>query len=185
VLWFLAACVLMQASHAPYYVFYSIHLEDAGYRPQAIGMLWGVAVACEVIAMLRMPAILGRFGTLPVMAGCLLLASVRWWICAATVAAPALALAQTLHAASFAAFHVAAVTHTHRLFGEDRRASGQAIYGSATYGAGNVLGMVVSGLLYEQAGMRPLFTLASWTALLGGLLVVAGAAREFRAGRGL
>jgi PPP family 3-phenylpropionic acid transporter len=185
VLGFLAACVLMQASHAPYYVFYSIHLEEAGYRPRAIGLLWGVAVACEVIAMLRMPAILKRFGTLPVIAGCLLLASARWWICAATVEAPAMALAQSLHAASFAAFHVAAVTHTHRLFGEERRASGQAIYGSATYGAGNVLGMLFSGLLYESAGMRPLFLGASWTALLGGLLVLAASPRGMRPGRGI
>jgi PPP family 3-phenylpropionic acid transporter len=182
VLGFLLACLLMQASHAPYYVFYSIHLKDAGYRPEAIGLLWGAAVACEVAAMLRMPSVLGRFGAPPILAACLLLASARWWICAATTAAPAMALAQALHAASFAAFHVAAVTHTHRIFGEERRASGQAIYGSATYGAGNVLGMVLSGLLYEPAGMTALFSAAAWAALAGGLAMAAAALRRERAG---
>jgi PPP family 3-phenylpropionic acid transporter len=185
VLLFLSACVLSQAAHGPYYVFFSIHLEEMGYSAPAIGLLWGMAVACEVAAMLRVSAILERLGTLPVMALCLLLSSVRWWICSASVAPAMLAAAQALHAATFAAFHVAAVTHTHRLFGEDRRASGQAIYGSATYGAGNVLGMLGSGLLYERSAVSALFARASWVALLGGFLVIVAARREARSGRGL
>lgn len=185
VLLFLAACLLSQAAHGPYYVFYSIHLEAVGYPAPAIGLLWGVAVACEVAAMLRVPALLDRFGTLPVMALCLLLSSVRWWICSAGAAPAMMAAAQALHAASFAAFHVAAATHTHRLFGEERRASGQAIYGSVTYGAGNILGMLGSGLLYERGAVGDLFARASWVALLGGLLVIAAARREAGRGRGL
>jgi PPP family 3-phenylpropionic acid transporter len=185
VLLFLAACLLSQAAHGPYYVFFSIHLEEVGYTAPTIGLLWGVAVACEVAAMLRVPAILERFGTLPVMALCLLLSSVRWWICSAGTAPAMMAAAQALHAASFAAFHVAAVTHTHRLFGETRRASGQAIYGSATYGAGNILGMLGSGFLYERGAVSALFERASWVALVGGLLVIAAARREARPGRGL
>ncbi len=180
VLLFLLACVLSQASHGPYYVFYSIHLESVGYAPRAIGLLWGVAVACEVWAMLRMPAVLRAFGTLPTMACCLLLASVRWWICAASAAPLAMTLAQSLHAATYAAFHVAAVTHTHRIFGEDCRASGQAIYGSATYGAGSVLGMLLSGLMYDRTSAATLFTGAAWIALLGGFLLAAAARRERR-----
>ncbi len=182
---FLAACVLSQAAHGPYYVFYSIHLEKAGYGPQAIGALWALAVACEVVAMLRVAPILERFGTLPTMAGCLLLSSVRWWICAVTVSPPMMAAAQALHAASYAAFHVAAVTHTHRIFGAHRRASGQAIYSSATYGLGNVVGMLASGLLYDRTSSPALFAGASWVALLGGFLVVAAARGGNRSGRGL
>jgi MFS transporter, PPP family, 3-phenylpropionic acid transporter len=185
VLPFLAACVLSQASHGPYYVFYSIHLEEVGYRPQAIGALWGLAVTCEVVAMLRMPAVLRRFGTLPIMAACLLLSSVRWWICAVSAHPLAMAAAQLLHAATFAAFHVAAVTHTHRLFGEDRTASGQAIYGSATYGVGNIVGMSASGLLSDRMTYPGLFAIAAWVALLGGFLVLATARRENRRSQGV
>ncbi len=182
---FLVACVVSQAAHGPYYVFYSIHLQASGYRPQSIGVLWGLAVGCEVIAMLRMPAILKRFGTLPIMAACLLLASFRWWICAVTVRPAAMAAAQALHAATFAAFHVAAVTHTHRLFGEDRRASGQAVYGSATYGLGNALGMIASGFFSARTTIPGLYSYASWVALLGGFVVFAAARREIRAARGV
>lgn len=42
----------------------------------------GGRVGCEIIAMLLMPRVLGRFGTLPVMGASVLLASMRWWICA-------------------------------------------------------------------------------------------------------
>ncbi|MEK7283096.1 MAG: MFS transporter [Acidobacteriota bacterium] len=181
VLLFLLASVLAQAAHGPYYVFYSIHLKGAGYTPQAIGFLWGVAVACEIAALLLMPRILGRSGTLPVMGASVLLSSVRWWICAVSVAPAAMIAAQALHAATYAAFHVAAVTHTHDLFGEQRRASGQAIYGSAAYGVGNALGMFASGILYDRTTMFSLFAGASATALVAGCLVVA-ASRSGRPG---
>jgi PPP family 3-phenylpropionic acid transporter len=185
VLLFLAACVLSQASHGPYYVFYSIHLEKLGYRPQEIGLLWALAVTCEIVAMLKMPAILKRLDTLPTVSLSLLLAAVRWTICAVAVSRFPLVLAQTLHAATFAAFHVAAVTHTHRLFGEDRRASGQAIYSSATFGLGNVLGMFLSGFFYDRLGIPGLFVAGTGIALLGALFVVGAARWRHQAPRGL
>jgi MFS transporter, PPP family, 3-phenylpropionic acid transporter len=185
VAFFLAACVLSQAAHGPYYVFYSIHLQDSGYGPGTIGLLWALAVGCEVIAMLRMPAVLARLGTLKTLGFCLLLAAARWWICAATTSPWAMVLAQGLHAASYAAFHVAAVTHAHRLFGPDRRASGQAIYSSLTYGVGNVIGMFLSGVFYDRVAIRGLFAAACGVALLGALLVLAASRRELRDRRGL
>ena len=44
----LLACALMQASHGPYYVFFSIHLEGLGYSGGEIGALWALAVVAEV-----------------------------------------------------------------------------------------------------------------------------------------
>lgn len=175
VLYFLLASILVQAAHGPYYVFYSIHLEAAGYTPGAIGTLWGLAVACEIVAMLLMPRILGRCGTLPVMTAAALLATVRFGICAASAAPAAMIVAQALHAATYAAFHVAAVTHTHHLFGEERRASGQAIYVSAAYGVGNILGMFTSGILYDRTSMSVLFAGAAVVGLAAaGSVIAAG-----------
>ena len=175
VLYFLLASILVQAAHGPYYVFYSIHLKGAGYSPRAIGVLWGFAVACEVAAMLLMPRILGRWGTLAVLGTSAGLAAVRFGICAWTVAPLAMVAAQALHAATYAAFHVAAVTHTHHLFGDRRRASGQAIYVTAAYGIGNVLGMFSSGILYDRTSMSVLFAGAAVVALLAaGSVAAAG-----------
>lgn len=169
VLLFLLACMLSQGAHGPYYVFYSIHLERLGYAPLTIGLLWAIAVGCEILAMLRMRAVLSRVGPLPVVAAALALGAVRWLILSQTTRLPALIGAQVLHAATYAAFHVAAVTHTHRLFGPERGASGQAIYSSATYGLGSVVGMVGSGLLSDQLPVPGLFAVASGVALSGAL----------------
>jgi len=175
VLYFLLASILIQAAHGPYYVFYSIHLKACGYSPRAIGVLWGLSVACEIVAMLLMPRILGRCGTLPVLGAAALLAAVRFSICALSAAPGAMIVAQSLHAATYAAFHVAAVTHTHHLFGPERRASGQAIYVSAAYGIGNILGMLSSGVLFDRTSMSVLFAGAAVVALAaGGSVIAAG-----------
>jgi PPP family 3-phenylpropionic acid transporter len=171
VLRFLAACVLSQASHGPYYVFFSLHLRRAGLPNVTLGFLWSVAIGCEILMMLRMPSVLSRFGTTGTITLCLVAATVRWTLCALTVNPSALVLAQALHAATFAAFHVAAVTHTWEVFGRDRSATGQAIYSSATYGLGNILGMVGSGLLKDRLRTPTLFAAGAVTAVLGALLM--------------
>ena len=169
VLLFLLACIMSQAAHGPYYVFYSIHLERLGYAPLTIGLLWAIAVGCEILAMLRMRTVLSRVGPLPVVAAALAVGAVRWLILSHTTRLPVLIGAQVLHAATYASFHVAAVTHTHRLFGAERGASGQAIYSSATYGLGGVVGMVGSGLLSDRLPIAGLFAVASGVALSGAL----------------
>lgn len=173
VLLFLLACMMSQGAHGPYYVFYSIHLERIGYAPLTIGLLWAIAVGCEILAMLRMRAVLDRFGTLPVVAAALALGGVRWLILSQTTFLPVLIGAQILHAVTYAAFHVAAVTHTHRLFGAERGASGQAIYSSATYGLGSVIGMVGSGLLSDRLPIPGLFAVASGVAFAGAFVALA------------
>jgi len=166
VILFLAGAVLSQAAHGPYYVFFSLHLKDAGVPTTMVGLLWAVAIACEILMMLQMPAILGRFGTGRTMTLCLALSTLRWALCAVTLNPIAIALAQTFHAGTFAAFHVATVTHTYMIFGRERSATGQAIFSSMTYGVGNIVGMVGSGLFQEIIGTPALFAGASVIALV-------------------
>src|SRR5262249_31779997 len=45
----LAACLLAQLSYGPYYSFFSIYLEDHGYRKSVIGLLWSLGVVAEVL----------------------------------------------------------------------------------------------------------------------------------------
>jgi MFS transporter, PPP family, 3-phenylpropionic acid transporter len=171
VLLFLAGAVLSQAAHGPYYVFFSLHLKDAGLRTTTVGLLWAVAIGCEILMMLQMPAILARFGTGRTMTLCLGLSTLRWAVCAATVNPLAVALAQTFHAGTFAAFHVAAITHTYVVFGKERSATGQAIFSSMTYGLGNIVGMVGSGLFQEILGTPTLFAGASAMAFVATCLM--------------
>jgi hypothetical protein len=77
ILFFLGACLLMQASHGAYYAFYSIYLEANGYSDSAVGALWALGVAIEVLVFMGMHRLLERFG-----AGACCWRAWRWRCCA-------------------------------------------------------------------------------------------------------
>jgi PPP family 3-phenylpropionic acid transporter len=51
----LVICFLAQASHGPYYAFYSIYLKELGHSGTVIGLLWGLGVFAEVLIFLMVP----------------------------------------------------------------------------------------------------------------------------------
>lgn len=163
---FFVACALMQASHGAYYTFYSIRLEDLGYSAAAIGVLWALAVVCEILLLTRVDRIVARLGSVTVLRVSLALAVGRWLLIGSTAALPWLVVGQTLHAATYAAFHVAAVRIVHRSFAGDRRAAGQAMYSGMTFGLGLFVGSLVAGLLAAPLGLGPLFLVSALPALL-------------------
>jgi len=171
----LAACALMQAGHGPYYAFYSIRLETLGYSGAAIGSLWALAVTCEVLLLTRIDVGVDRLGTVAVLRLSLVAASVRWTIIAIADDPLLLAAAQTLHAMTYAAFHVAALREIHRRFRAGDRATGQALYSGLTYGLGIFCGTLGAGLLAERIGLPSLFGISAATSLVA--LLVLGRAR--------
>ena len=75
---FLLACFLMQVSHGPYYTFYTIYLEGHGYSKALIGLLWALAVLCEIGVFLAMARILRHIGLREVLLASFLFAAARW-----------------------------------------------------------------------------------------------------------
>jgi len=125
---------------------------------------------CGRNTCLRAEGVMALAGLLTLMTGCLGLAVLRWGLNAATSWLPALLVAQLLHAFTFAAFHVAAVTGTHRLFPESLRSSGQSLYSGLTYGAGNALGFLGAGAIFKWGGSGSMFLTAAGMALAAALL---------------
>ena len=82
VLGLLLAAALMQASHGPYYVFFSIYLEAEGFEPGVIGALWSLGVIAEVVMFAVLPPLLGRFALGHVFLCCFLLTTIRWLLLA-------------------------------------------------------------------------------------------------------
>ena len=78
VLTLLFVCFLVQASHGPYYTFYSIYLEDNGYKRDLIGGLWAVSVLAEIGIFLVMHRLMPKFGPRNLLLTALLLTTVRW-----------------------------------------------------------------------------------------------------------
>ncbi len=163
----LGVCFLMQASHGPYYTFYTIYLEGHGYSRSLIGQLWALGVIAEVGIFLIMHRLVPRFGLRKLLLASVALAGLRWLLIAWFVDnLPVLVGAQLLHAATFGVFHGAAIQLIHRYFQGRHQGRGQALYSSLSFGAGGALGALYSGFTWDAAGSTVSYVTA---ALISGL----------------
>ncbi len=167
----LVVCFLMQASHGPYYTFYTIYMESFGYSLGVIGALWALGVIAEVGIFLLMPRLEPRFGLRRLLLASLLLALLRWLLIGAfPQSLPLMVFAQILHAASFGIYHAAAIHLIHRYFGARHQGKGQALYSSLSFGVGGALGSFASGQIYGSLGPQFMFFGAAGLCLLGALI---------------
>ncbi|HKK05616.1 MAG TPA: MFS transporter [Gammaproteobacteria bacterium] len=158
----LIVCFLMQASHGPYYTFYSIYLDAHGYAPRLIGVLWALGVVAEVGVFLIMHRLVPRFGVRRLLLASLVLATLRWVMIGLFVDnLPLLIVAQTLHAASFGVYHAAAIQLIHGYFTGRHQGKGQALYSSLSFGAGGALGSYYSGLTWDTLGSTATYLIAA------------------------
>jgi PPP family 3-phenylpropionic acid transporter len=167
------ACFLMSAAHGPYYTFFSIYLVEHGYAKSAVGGLWALGVICEIAVFFLMPKLVLRYGFTRILIASFSLAVVRFMLIGWGVDFLVLLLfAQVLHAATFGAYHAASLGLVHDIFQGRHQSKGQAIFGSLTYGAGGMLGGVLSGPIWQYYGASWLYTCSAGMALLGLLLMV-------------
>jgi len=173
ILAFLAICFLTLLSHGPYYTFYSIYLEQHGYTRTLIGQLWALGVIAEVIIFLFMHRFLPHYGLRLVLILSLALSTLRWLLIGFFPdSLPILLFAQLLHAASFGTFHAAAIAWVHHHFVGKNQARGQALYSSVGFGAGGVLGSLLSGYLWISPGPTMTFFLAAMSTLLAWVIAL-------------
>jgi len=171
VIGFLGASFLLELSHAPYYTFYSIYLESHGYSRTAIGWLWALGVAAEVIAFTQMHRILPTLGERRLMLISLALAALRWFVIGHAIEWPAVMWAmQLLHAATFATFHAAVMNLIYRHFDDGHQGQGQALY-SMLWGLGVALGSWIAGHYWVSAGPALIYSVAAMSCVLAWLLV--------------
>ncbi|GAB6041338.1 MFS transporter [Endothiovibrio diazotrophicus] len=171
----LAMAFLVQASHGPYYTFYSIYLTDHGYSGALTGGLWALGVVAEIVVFLLMPRLLPRFGARRLLLATLALTALRWVMIALFVDRPSLIVAaQLLHAFSFGAFHAVTIHLIHQLFVGRNQGRGQALYSSISFGAGGALGSFAAGGLWESAGPEATYLAAAACAVMGWVITWIG-----------
>jgi PPP family 3-phenylpropionic acid transporter len=167
---FFIACFLNQAAHAPYYGFFSLYLETVGYSREFIGLMWGLGVAVEVAMFVFMHRLLPRFGPRRLLLAALAIAALRWQLIGHFAAdLPVLLFAQTLHAFTFGVFHAASIHLIQQFFPGSLQGRGQALYSSLSFGAGNAVGSLAAGYLWQGLGPVVMFDLAAVLAALGWL----------------
>lgn len=168
VLALLVACFLSQWSFAPYYSFFSLYLEQHAYSKTTIGLLWSLGVIAEVGVFVYMAKLLPRFGSRALMLWALALTALRWALQVIFINnLPMLLLVQSLHLASFGVYHAVSVHLIHQMFRGRLQGRGQALYSAVSFGAGGVLGSLLSGYLWERVSPDAIFWMAAVVAALG------------------
>ena len=166
VAWFFAGVFFTVLAHTALYVFFSLYLDALGYAKSAVGALWAVGVAVEIVFFWTQ----GRWFT-------------RWsphaWLLAAALATllrftvmatlggswPLLVFTQSLHALTFAAHHAACTSLIDRHFTGPLRGRGLALYTALGYGLSGVVGGVAGGAISQRWGFEAVFGAAALVAL--------------------
>jgi PPP family 3-phenylpropionic acid transporter len=169
---FLFAASLIQASHALYYSFGTLHWRAEGIADSAIGVLWSIGVIAEVGLFTASARVIAAVGTARLLMLAGLAAALRWGVMAFDPPLLVLGPLQTLHAMSFGAAHVAAIHFLTHAVPEERAATAQGVYAAAVAGIALGSATLASGPLYAS------FAGAAYGAMV--LLALTGAAGAYR-----
>ena len=163
---FLLAASTIQASHALYYTFGTLHWRAQGFADGTIGALWALGVIAEIVLFAVSAPLLARWGAARMLMAAGAAAALRWGIMAFDPPLWATAIVQCLHAMTFGAAHLAAIHFLSQAVPEDRGATAQGLYAAVV--AGLVLGIVTiaCGPLYQHLGGEAYAVMAA-LALIG------------------
>ncbi|PKO89217.1 MAG: MFS transporter [Betaproteobacteria bacterium HGW-Betaproteobacteria-12] len=168
----MAACFAMSAAHGAFYVFYSIHLAAHGYSKTEVGMLWSLGVLAEIVVFLWMSDLARRFSLRTILLACFAAAVLRFLLMGWGVAwVLVMVLVQLLHGLTFGAYHASAIAAVNAWFPGKAQGRGQALYSSLSFGAGGLLGGLISGWTWDAWGAGWTFTLGALFGALGFLLI--------------
>jgi len=164
--WFFAGVMLTVLAHTALYAFFSLYLDSLGYGKPAVGLLWGVSVAVEIVFFALAGRYFARIGEYHWLVLAALVTAARFAFTAGFGSVPAvLVLAQLTHALTFAAHHMASTSLIARHFPDRLRARGSALYTTLGYGVPGVVGGLAGGALSERFGLPAVFWAASLAAL--------------------
>ncbi len=171
--------MLLQLAHGPYYVFYSIYLNQFNYSSSVIGLLWALGVFAEVILFVFMKQMLKWVSLRNILLVSIFLSIFRWLLIAFYVESlPLMAFAQILHAATFGSSHVVAIHLVHKYFGDHHQGKGQALYSSLSFGLGGMIGSLYSGYYWELYGAEIVYSMAAASCFIALIIAYKWVGRE-------
>lgn len=149
---FLISASLVQASHAVYYGFGTLHWRAIGIPAGTIGALWATGVMAEILLFAYSRAAIARIGMTGLILAGALACVFRWVWTAQDPSLWVLFPLQTLHALSFGATHLGAIHFITAAVPERYAATAQGIY--ASFSMGIIMGIMtmISGPLYDALG---------------------------------
>jgi PPP family 3-phenylpropionic acid transporter len=168
---FFITCLLVQISFGPLYTFFSLYLEQHGYRPSALGAFWVIGVAVEVLVFFFSPKLFLRWPAQTVLLVAVASAALRWLVTALFPDSPAImTLAQLTHAINFAAFFASAMQLMAQYFPGPLAGHGQGVFYGFSSGVGGALGALIAGQAWRIGGGRLAFEVAAVFAAIAALI---------------
>lgn len=161
---------LIQASHAVYYGFSALAWRAQGLDGATVSALWAIGVLAEIVLFAlhgRLPGFVTPIG-LMLVGACA--GAVRWTGMALDPPLALLPFLQVLHACSFGATHLGALTYVARNAPPGQAATGQA-YLAMALGIGMAGAIALSGWLYGSFGTAAYAAMAL-AAIAGGVCCV-------------
>ena len=168
---FLLAAGMIQASHAAYYGFSSLHWRASGIGETTIALLWAEGVVAEILFFAVSGRLAQRVSPALLLLAAGLLGGLRWAALAMSTDLMVLAAAQSLHAATFAVTHLAAMHYLTRMTPSALAASMQSLYSALSGGLLMGGAMLLAGWLYE-AGAALAFSAMAALALAAAAIML-------------
>jgi MFS family permease len=151
-----------------YLAVYLTDIEAAGW---VIGTALAISALLEVPLMANVPAFIKRWGIRLVLVTGIAMLPIRWLLYV-FIDQPLLVLpTQVLHSIAMMSLLVVGVLYVDRLLNPKWRASGQALYAASLHGVGPSIGLLAAGLIYQQAGITPVWLLCFLVASLGTVII--------------
>jgi MFS transporter, PPP family, 3-phenylpropionic acid transporter len=157
---FLLAATLIQGSHTVFYAFGVLHWQSLGIDSLTISLLWDEGVVVEILLFYWGAKLLRRLDPIDLLVLAGGAGLLRWTVMAFATSVPVLALAQLLHALTFAAAHLGAMHHLARSIPAEQGATGQAVYAGVVGGIGPGILMGLAGGLYAAVGAHSYLAMA-------------------------
>jgi len=149
---FLFAAGAIQAAHAMFYTFGTVHWASQGISAGWSGALWAIGVTAEIGLFAFSAAVLARLGPVSLIALGGAAAVLRWLIMGFDPPLAVLLPLQLLHGLTFGATHLGAIHYMGRMVPDAQGGTAQALYASVTGGIAMGSAMLASGPLYAAYG---------------------------------
>lgn len=170
---FLLTCAALHGSHALLYGYGTQHWRSAGIGDATIGGLWAVGVLAEIVLFSFAPRVVTRFSPATMLTIAGIGGLLRWPTLALTTALPWLLIAQLLHAVTFAATHLGAMSMIREHVGDEATATATSLYSGVATGLAFGIGLPLAGVLYTRLGSEAYFVMAgaSATGIIAALML--------------
>lgn len=152
VMTFIVAAGFGQAAHSVFYTFGTLDWQRLGYSESLIGALWAIGVVAEIGLFAIGQKLTARFSPARLAMIAVAVSALRWVAMAFSPPLWALIGLQTLHAFSFGALHLAAMSGLHRMVPPALSATAQGIYAAMSGGVLMATASGIAGTLYDAHG---------------------------------